>query len=650
MLWIAALTILLLILIAMTWVWRHLFFRDAFTPPNASTTLQIQSLHGTPFLIENGLPYPSGVQSTNREILTLDGEWRFYLENAPEASIAAVPHCFNTADSALRDFQGAVIYERDFTIAALPPAWTARLAFLGSFYRTTAWLDGRLLGEHCGGYLPFYFDLSSLVTPGQTHHLKVRVDNTVDSTSLPARLFQGHNIGWHPYGGLHRSVLVEICPPQYCFKLQVETNSATEEGLVQVCALLHRPGGASSPLDTASLRIYDGQGGLLAETQTPVVWDAAAQYGAAQHTFSIARPKLWAPLSPTLYQLEIETRYERCQTSFGFRSLRAQDGKLWLNEKPIILKGICRHQEDRHSGLAHDLASIKCDLQAIQSLNANFVRLAHYPHSAETLDLCDQMGLCAWEEIPFYQVGLGLIRFLFDKTKYDTGKAWGALPGVFRDTAMLENPGLLGQGRDELLKLIERDRNHPSILFWGLGNECWSLHPSGEKALAWLRQQAEGFDPSRLFSYAAFTMPVLTERFERSFNVVDVISVNEYFGWYYGKTQEAGPFLQALARKFPGKPLLVTETGADALHGRHAESDPPPRYSEEYQADLLEQQWRLMHTAATFSGLSIWVLKDFLCPEYREDNPLPFYNLKGLIDRDRQPKAAFERVKQMYGQ
>jgi beta-glucuronidase len=138
-------------------------------------------------------------------------------------------------------------------------------------------------------------------------------------------------------------------------------------------------------------------------------------------------------------------------------------------------------------------------------------------------------------------------------------------------------------------------------------------------------------------------------RYERAFEVADVVGVNEYFGWYYGKVEDAAPYLQSLARKYPHKPLLVTETGADAVRGQHTGENPPRRgYSEEHQAWLLQTQWQQMRLISTFAGLSVWVLKDFLCPEYREDNPVPFYNLKGLLDRDSQPKLAYHEIKKLY--
>lgn len=636
-------------------LWRHLFFRDAFTPPTPASEIQVRSFDGIPFLIEHGLPYPAGILSSDRPVISLDGAWNFQIENASESTEVTIPSCFNTAGSPLRDFQGAVFYDRSFSLPGWPAGSRVRLTFLGSFYRTEAWLDGRPIGTHEGGYLPFYFDISHLVTPGQTHQLKVRVDNRIDATSLPQRLFQGHNPGWQPYGGLHRSVRVEILPPQYCFKLRADTETEAQGGVVRVAAVFHAPHEAQTPgagpvLAAATVRLLSGNGQTLAEQDLPLQWDAAGQFGAVKGSFSLPTPRLWAPGSPHLYRLEIQTPYERCQADFGFRTIQAQAGKLLLNGAPLLLRGVCRHQEDRQTGLAQAPAAVEAELAAIQALNGNFVRLAHYPHSGETLDLCDRMGLCAWGEIPLYQTGLGVIRFLFDKTRHDTGKTWSALPAILRSTQEMENPAVLLKARGELLKMIERDCNHPSVLFWSLGNECWTFHPSGEKALAWLRREAEVLDRTRLFSYAAFALPYLGVRYERSFAVVDVASLNEYFGWYYGKVPETGPYLNDVAQKYHHKPLLVTETGADAVAGRHTDEVPPPRgYSEDYQAWLLQAQWAQMRQVPTFAGLSIWVLKDFLCPEYREDNPVPFYNLKGLLDRDGRPKKSFEQVKRMYG-
>jgi len=639
-------TFILLFLTLVGFIWWHLFFRITFIPPNDSTDLWVKTIQKIPFIVENNLPFPAGLRSTNRQMVSLNGVWDFCLENKTNSTQLSVPACFNTADSPLRDYQGAVWYERNLTLSEWPEDSLLRITLLGSFYYTEVWLDDNFLGDHEGGYLPFYFDITNFVQPDYIHKIKIRVDNRISVDSLPSYLFQGHNLGWHPYGGLHRDVFIEVCPPTYCFKLHVDANIDSNEGLVHSSVLFHCPKN-TFPLQNVTLSLLTNTGQILAESNSAIHWDG--KYGIANRTFNISNPQLWEPGSPHQYRLAIQTEFEYCETTFGFRTIKATGGKLLLNSNLLILKGVCRHQEDRADGLAQKRDSVRTELETIQNLNGNFVRLAHYPHSSETIEYCDQLGLVTWVEIPLYQAGLGIIRFLFDKTKRDTGKTLRCLPGIIWKTNTLVKQDLLIKARNELLKMIERDRNHPSILFWGLGNECWTLNPAGAKALAWLREQAEAFDSKRLFSYAAFGLPVLGPLYERSFDVSDVVSVNEYFGWYYGKAQDAGPYLQSLARKYPHKPLLVTETGSDTVRGEHTSEVPPSRgYSEEYQVWYLEEQWRQMSSVPTFAGLSIWVLKDFLCPEYREDHPTPFYNLKGLLDHDGQPKAALEKVKILY--
>jgi beta-glucuronidase len=368
-------------------VWQHLFYRDAFRPPAQSKHLKILSIDGNPFLVENNLPYPAGIQATDHILIPLNGTWHFHLENQREPTQVEVPHCFNTADSPLRDYEGIAWYERDFSLPDWQPGSLIRLGFLGSFAQTMVWLEGQVVGSSESGYLPFFFDITKQVEPGKRHHLQVRVDNRAHSTSLPPRLFRGHNLGWHPFGGLHRGVSIEICPPVSCFKIRV--NSELPHGTVQALVMFYHADGSTGRLDQATLSLFSPDGEHAGRADVPIAWDATGQYGTAGHRFSIENPQVWDFDSPVLYRLEVETEYERCETSFGVRSLETQDGKILLNGKPILLKGVCRHQEDLDHGLAQDHASIERDMRRIQDLNANFVRLAHYPHSADTLGLCD---------------------------------------------------------------------------------------------------------------------------------------------------------------------------------------------------------------------------------------------------------------------
>jgi len=163
--------LIFLLLIILVFLWKYLFYRDAFITPADSVNLKMGEIQGISFLIENNIPYPAGIQSTNRDLMSLDGSWDFHIDDYLEVRQVNVPSCFNTADSPLRDYQGVVSYEREFTMPAYGEGSLIRLAFLGSFYRSEVWLDGQPIGDHEGGYLPFYFDITENVAPGKVHHL-----------------------------------------------------------------------------------------------------------------------------------------------------------------------------------------------------------------------------------------------------------------------------------------------------------------------------------------------------------------------------------------------------------------------------------------------------------------------------------------------
>jgi len=146
-------------------------------------------------------------------------------------------------------------------------------------------------------------------------------------------------------------------------------------------------------------------------------------------------------------------------------------------------------------------------------------------------------------------------------------------------------------------------------------------------------------------------MPIngLSGRFERSIRVMDIVAVNEYFGWYYGEPSDVRGFLYSISKKMKGKPFIISETGADCVYGQHTDQVKPMRgYSEEYQDHMLNTQYKILKSIDGFSGLSVWVLKDFYCPEYKTDNPIPYYNLKGIVDKDRKKKKAFYSLKKIY--
>jgi beta-glucuronidase len=651
----------------------HFFGRISFHPPAVDReehNLQVKRWAGIPYLEENGLPYPGYFIASINPRLCLDGLWLLRADKAgkgegeqwfakrftqDESEIAEVPGCFNTADSPLHGYEGAVWYQKVFTLndAATAPGRWLRLAFMGSFYKTDVWLNGFYLGCSENGYLPFYFDADQAAVRDGENVLTVRVDNTLDYDSLPPKLYEGYRLGWHPFGGIHKSVYLEACPQVTCFKLRTETAVEGGTGVVSIQALFQRRGEISAPLTVDSRFILAGPGGdRCAQLEAKAVFAAGESVGGVTAQLQLPDPALWDIQSPHLYSLTLESPGEKKAVTFGFRSVAVEGTRIKINGEHVFFKGISRHEEDRPDGLAMKPEATRRELELIREMNGNFVRLAHYPHHPATLDSCDHIGLYAWEEIPLYQAGGGIVKYIGSKSVHDrkvkSFRQWPAL--ISLTSSQLLQPALMIKARASLLKMVERDANHPSIVFWGIGNENWSINPAGEKALRWLKAELLQFDRTRPVTYASFTLPVVTAAFERSFNVADIIAVNEYYGWYYGKPGQEEKFIEKIHRKYPGKPILVSETGSDCVYGLHTDQSPPPwGHTEEYQHHMLKTKWENLSTKPYFAGWSPWILKDFYCPEYREDNPVPFYNLKGLMDHRYRKKKAFYLLQSLYG-
>lgn len=611
-----------------------LFFRGDFRPPEPASLLELAEEDGFAYLVENSLPYPGSLR-TDRPLLELSGPWlaRRALASGdwePEGVAVDLPACLNHPDGPDRDFAGPLLYERDFVLPrAFQEGFRPRLCVEASFLHTRVLLDGTQIGSNSEGYLPFYLDLGGRLRPGAVHRLGLIVDGRLEATSLPPRLYEGSDPGWHPYAGPQGRVLIEALPRVYCVKIRPEVR----EGRLRLRALYHRPGRGGAE----DLSVDIGLGSLKAGGNP--VFKAGAAYALLDILLDKPGLEAWSPASPQLHRLSLGTSWETCSLDFGLRDFRLGRGRFELGKETFLAQGAALHDCDPVEGRARSLASVRADLEGMKALGANFVRLAHYPHGQATLDLCDSLGLGAWAEIPLYQAGLGIVKALARKSRTRRLRL-PYLPALIAHTGDLGNPVLLGRARDSLLKLIERDANHPSILMWGLGNECWSFNPRGAKALAWLKAEASRLDSSRPFVYAGMALPGISGPFERAYGVTGVVAVNEYFGWYYGAPEDARAFLADLGKRWPGAPVFVSETGADAVPGRRDPSGKPGRNSEDYQAHCLRVQLAAFKDIPNWSGVSVWAWRDFPCPEYREDAPMPYRNIKGLLCEDGRPKLA----------
>jgi len=276
---------------------------------------------------------------------------------------------------------------------------------------------------------------------------------------------------------------------------------------------------------------------------------------------------------------------------------------------------------------------IQKDMALFYKLHLNFTRPAHFPNDPAWLDACDREGILVTHEIPVYQVGEAFNHHSLKAAR--SGR-------LYNDAAK------------QLIEMIERDRNHPSIIMWSVGNENWPFAPSVRELLKKLYHTAKQFDSSRPVTFALITAPYrLTPTLDMLMDIPDVLFINEYYGWYFGKPHRIGPYLEAVHNKYPEKPILVSEFGAGAVIGRKPGNPVPvgfgvkKDFTEEYQAFFYRQQLKEILEKPYVIGTMPWVFADFR-EDKRPKNPYPKVNLKGLVNQQREKKKAFFVLSETY--
>lgn len=652
--------ILLELLLFVLWIFTETVLVSYFKAPKTIDTdfFKEKSSNGIPYIEDRGIPYKGNIDSKTNQKVILNSGYKFSINSnlcSPNGILGGainvdLPHCFNKVNSELRDYQGDVWYEKTFDYSRVEGKPIVRLTFDGSFLNTNVWLDGKHIGENSEGYLPFSFDISSL--EAGAHKLVIKVNNVTSTETLPISLFPGHKVGWHHYSGIHKDVYIEYLPAVTAFKMTAIPIEINGNWSVNANVLLSRNIATTNETVDCDLKIVSSDNKTITDNKVKVHFVKGEKVSGTSILIDVLNPILWAEGNPNLYKLTLKSVYEESSVNFGFRKITWGDGKIRMNGNQIFLKGVCRHEDNGLNGLATDKEIINNELNLIAKANGNFVRLAHYPHSKVTLDITDKLGMYAWDEVPFYQAGLAIAHDTFGKGSGEVSMKGFSIQSLirnFRKTSLARNKKLLTLAAQSLIKMVERDINHPSIITWSIGNEVWSVNKATGKALGWLRDTVKRYDSSRAVNYAAMCMPVITKHFEASFKYMDWACINEYYGWYYGKVSDVKALAESISKKYPNKPLVITETGSDTMYGLRDNSYPPVnKHSEDYQKYYFEETWKNLSLAPTFSGFTVWVFKDFPCPEYNEKNPVPYYNMKGLFDKDMHEKLSYKTISNLY--
>lgn len=494
------------------------------------------------------------------------------------------------------------------------------LHFSGTVLRQKVWINGRWVGSSVLPWLDVSYDITRDLQRGAENTLVVEVDNSILPDAIPDAKWRG----WWDDGGLIWPVYLEERPAVRAQSFITTAMEARGDWRLDVHIRVHE----DIPMK-ASVAL------ALADRAGQTVWRETKSAPASERDVKLDSEAVlsgiqpWSPQHPALYRLTVRTTVPGQNPDIiwfrvGFRQIQTRGSRILLNGKPIVLRGVNRHEFAPNVGQSVNSAQNLRDLKDIKSLGANFVRLTHYSQTQDVYNDCDKLGLLVWTEIPAWQSSAATL----------------TSPAVWKQYAA-----------PQLRQMILQHRNHPSVIIWSVANEIPSQEPEVagyvEKAVDFVHQ----LDSTRLATFAS-------DKRERDVSMgnEDILSLNEYFGWYYGNVDDVGPMLDRMHAKYPDKPVLVSEYGAESVAQWSPRNTAPGRknYSYVHQAQFLAAHLRQIYAPtrrAYVAGGTIWVYNDFPDP-HRDGRDQPdgakFRNSKGLVTMWRVPKPAYAVVKNFF--
>lgn len=568
--------------------------------------------------------YP--IDNKHRTLKNLDGYWLFSAdkENIGEQSgwknmlggdirELGVPASWNEQANDLYNFHGKGWYQKD---AFVPEEWKEKAVYLrfGSVAGVaTVFINGKVAFSHTGTALPFEGNISSLLKFGEHNRITVVADSTLDPYSLPPaseKAGEGHAgftdsypavpYDFFPYGGIQRSVWLYSTA-----KNRIEDITVTTEVSGDIAKVSYK-------IEFTTAFIGD-----VFVTTDGVTQKLSVDGGnIAEGIFEICEPRLWDIGKPELYELAVDAGFDSYTQSYGIRTVKVDGDKFLLNGKPVFFKGFGKHEDFFVLGKGFNAALWAKDFYLLNWIGANSFRTSHYPYDENIMDYADRHGILVIDETPFVSLG----------------------KRCYRDDILDRACGVIEE-------LYRRDKNHPSVVMWSLANEPIENYlPEGDNFFKVMAEKMRSLDSTRPITYVAFLEPEV----QTACKYFDVVCTNVYMGWYWAPgravdtSEEFAEYVESFYKAF-GKPVIMTEFGADAVAGMH--NDPPLMFTEEYQREMLTSQYKLLRTLPYVIGAHIWAFADF---RTAQTTGRVVNNHKGVFTRERQPKLSAHAIKELW--
>lgn len=561
-------------------------------------------------------------------------------ESVPIWQKVQLPHCVNAKDAVSPDkqyYQGPSWYRTNLTISNPYENGRTILHFEGAGQKTKVYVYTTLIGEHVGGYDEFSMDITEAVKAFQSNPvcqkqfngaipISIRTDNSRDVEMIPSSLSD-----FNLYGGIYRYLNLEYLPATYSGKLWVDTRTDITGSNAQLTIRTNLLSFEQRKNASANIRLIDPNGKLVKEETVQIGTNFQEIL-----KWNIPKPVLWSTETPALYTIELKMNQYSHTEKIAFRHVEfVKKGPFKLNGKRLLLRGTHRHEDHAGVGAAMTEDQMREEMLLMKEMGVNFIRLGHYQQSAIILNLCDSLGILVWEEIPWCRGGVG-------------GEIYQQ------------------QAKRMLRNMIEQHYNHPSIIIWGLGNENdW---PGDFPVFDTLKIRALMKELNDLSHKLDPSRKTAIRRCDFCKDIVDVYSPSIWAGWYRGIYTDYKKASETEMQKVDH--FLHVEWGGDSHAGRHSEQ--PDKglqdikstgktderagdaslyggaarvskdgdWSESYICNLIDWHLKEQETMDWLTGTAQWPFKDFSTP-LRPDNPVPYVNQKGVVERDFTKKESY---------
>ena len=593
--------------------------------------------------------YP--ILTPSRFLSDLSGVWNFklddgngfqegwYQEPLKEAMTMPVPSSYNDLKEGIefRDHYGWAFYQRMISVPAFAKSQRLMLRCAAVTHEAKIYLNGALICEHKGGFLPFEVEITDKITDGD-NLLTIAVSNIIDYTTLPVggktnmlgglmggmgspvseKPQNNPNFDFFNYCGITRPVKLYTTPKNYIedITLVPEVKGSDAELIYKVDAVGE---------GDCKIEVFDKERNKVAESN------------GREGVLKIRNVTLWQPLNAYLYEVKVTFGEDIYTLPYGVRTVRVDGTRFLINEKPFYFKGYGKHEDTFPAGRGMNLPMNTKDISIMKWQGANSFRTSHYPYSEEMMRQCDEEGIVVIDETT--AVGVNL--------EFGGGANFN---GEKISTFDPEHGVQTQEHHKEVIRdLISRDKNHACVVMWSIANEPDSASPGAYDYFKPLYDLARELDPQKRPCTLVSVQMGNGPKSDCSRLLSDVICLNRYYGWYFGAPDLEIPE-QALRQELDawreyGKPVVFTEYGADTVMGFHDTT--PVMYTEEYQVDYYKMNNSVFDDYDFVVGEQVWNFADFATSQslLRVQG-----NKKGIFTRDRKPKLVAHYLKERWHQ